>query len=195
MGQVFLYDSTGFFPAPVQITTDSTGTNRSPRTDGYHIAWLHTAPGATNADILLYGGLPLTAASSQVPRQLVQSEHPFQLDRGQMLWQDVSNRLQYCSGSGCFVLDISPGTSFGGSDSGGTPCCAPWLTDGFVAWTGLSGDGGTDREVFLLTATPPADSQQLLPPLLLTAAPGTNQVTLTWDRVIGANFIQSLLGL
>jgi hypothetical protein len=186
MDQVFLYDSTVPSPAPVQITTDSTGTNRFPRTDGRHVAWLHTAPGATNADILLSGGIPITSASTRVPNQLIQSEHPFQLDRGQMLWQDVSNRLQYCSSSGSFALELSPSTSFGGSDGGGTPCCAPWLTDGFVAWTGLSSDGGTDREIFLLTGTPPADAQQPLPPMLLTATPGTNQVTLTWDRVIGA---------
>lgn len=183
MDQVFLYDSTLPSPSPVQITADATGTNRDPRTDGRHIAWLHTAPGATHADILLYGGIPLTSVASQVR---IQAEHPFQLDRGQLLWQDVSNRLEYFSGSGPFPLDISPSITFGGSDGMGTPCCAPWLTDGFVAWTGLSGDGGTDREVFLLTGKPPADAQQPLPPLLLTATPGTNQVILTWDRVIGA---------
>src|SRR6266481_68595 len=43
--QVFLYDSTLASPAPIQITTDSSGTNRYARTDGSHIAWLHTASG------------------------------------------------------------------------------------------------------------------------------------------------------
>jgi hypothetical protein len=184
--QVFLYDSTVPSPTPVQITADSSGTNRYARTDGSHIAWLHTDAGATNADILLYGGVPLTSPSTQVPSQLVSAERPFQLDRGQVLWQDVSNRLQYCSGAGYFPLDISPSISFGGSDSSGTPCCAPNLTDGFVAWTGLSSDGGADKEVFLFTGTTPDDAPQRAAPLLLTATPGTNQVTLTWDSVIGA---------
>jgi len=186
--QVFLYDSTLASPAPIQITTDSSGTNRYARTDGSHIAWLHTASGTTNADIILYGAVPLTSASTQVPNQLASGERPFQLDRGQLLWQDVSNRLQYCSGLGCFPIDISPSLNFGGSDGAGTPCCAPNLTDGFVAWTGLSSYGGSDREVFLFSGTPPNDAQHPLPPLLLTATPGTNQVTLTWDRVIGASF-------
>jgi hypothetical protein len=186
--QVFLYDSTVPSPAPVQITTDTTGTNRYPRTDGSHIAWLHTSTGATNADIQLYGGIPLTSASTQVPYQLASAERSFQLDRGQLLWQDVSNRLQYCPGSAPFPLDISPSISFGGSDGFAPSCCAPDLTDGFVAWTGLSSYGGADREVFLFTGTPPNDALQPAPPLLLTATPGTNQVTLSWDRVIGASF-------
>lgn len=186
--QVFLYDSTVGSPTPVQITSDGSGTNRFARTDGNHIGWLHTVPGETNASIVLYGGVALTSASTQVPGQLVGSERPFQLDRGQVLWQDVSNRLQYCSSDGVFPIDIFPSLGFGGSDGFGTPCCTPNLTDGFVAWTGPSTDGGPDREVFLFNGTVPSDSQQPAPPLLVTATPSVSQVTLTWDRVIGANF-------
>ena len=186
LDQVFLHDSTEASPAPLQVTTDAAGINTVPRTDGSHIAWLHTPPGSTNADLMLYGGIQVTTGSNAVPNRLNEfREHPFQLDRGQLLWEDVSNRLQYLAGLGPYALDILPGTNFGGS-TGGTPCCVPWLKDGLVAWTGLSALGGTDREVFLLTATPPSDVQRPLPPLFLTALPGPSQVTLSWDRIIGA---------
>jgi hypothetical protein len=186
MNQVFLYDSTAAPASPSQVTTDATGTNEFPRTDGQHLAWMYTFPGATNADLLLYGGVQLTTAATALPIQLSAfREHPFQLNRGQLFWEDNANILQYDSGSGPYPLDISPSTSFGGS-FGGTPCCVPWLSDGYVAWTGLSSDGGADREVFLLTATPPVDAVQPLPPLSLQATPGANQVTLQWDRILGA---------
>jgi photosystem II stability/assembly factor-like uncharacterized protein len=180
--QVFLYDSTVASPTPVQVTSDLTGTDSFPRTDGAHIAWLHTAPGSTNADIFLYGGIQLTGPGSQVPTVISEfNEHPFQLDRAQMLWEDVSNRLEYYAGAGPYALDISPCTNFAGPT-----CCVPWLTDGFAAWTGLSSSGGSNREVFLMTVAPPSDARQPLPPLLLRASPASNQVTLTWDRIIGA---------
>ena len=186
MNQVFLYDSTAAPVSPIQVTTDTTGINAFPRTDGHHLAWMHTFPGATNADLLLYGGVQLTTAATALPTQISAfSEHPFQLNRGQLLWEDNANNLQYDSGSGPYPLDILPSLSFGGS-SGGTLCCVPWLSDGYVAWTGLSSDGGADREVFLLTATPPPDAGQPLPPLSLQATPGTNNVTLQWDRILGA---------
>lgn len=184
LNQVFLYDSTSASPAPVQVTTDATGTNAFPRTDGRHIAWLHTFAGATNPAIILNGGVQLTTPETASPNQIGDfREHPFQLDRGQILWEDTAARLEYCPGTGPFALDISPSISFGSIS--GEDCCIPWLQDGFVAWTGPS-TGSTNRQVFLLSAIPPADAQQPMPPLLLQATPTAGQVTLTWDSVIGA---------
>ncbi len=186
LSQVFLYDSTLTSPAPVQLTSDSAGTNAFPRTDGRHVAWLHTEPGATNTHIRLLGGVQLTSSGTGLPNEFGGlREHPFQLNRGQVLWVDATGRLQYDTGGGTQTLDLSPGKGFGGT-SGGTPCCVPWLTDGVVVWTGLRDDGGTDREVFRLLATPPGDAAQPSPPLRVQATAGSQAVTLTWDSILGA---------
>jgi photosystem II stability/assembly factor-like uncharacterized protein len=47
----------------------------------------------------------------------------------------------------------------------------------------------------LLKGTSPADSQQPLPPLSVQAALGAAQVTLTWDKVIGATSYNLFVGL
>ena len=187
LNQIFLYDSTSASPGPFQLTADTDGTNAFPRTDGRHIAWLHTDPGATNTDIVLNGGLRLTVPWTALPNDYTSfREHPFQLNRGQLLWEDTAQRLEYYTGAGPYALDLLPGISFAGN-SGGTPCCLPFLSDGFVAWTGLSSDGGADREVFLLTASAPTDGARPSPPLLLHADAAPNQVTLSWDSVLGAS--------
>jgi photosystem II stability/assembly factor-like uncharacterized protein len=183
--QVFLYDSTLPAPQPLQITADLSGTNSFPGTDGSHVAWLHTSAGATNPVIMLYGNVTLTTPDTVLTGQLTNfREHPFQLDRGQLLWEDAQGRLQYCPGAATFPLDLSPGISFG--NSSGTPCCIPWLQDGFVAWIGLSNDGSASRQVFRMNAIQPDDARQPLAPLLLQIAPGAGQITFTWDSVIGA---------
>jgi len=186
LDQVFLYDTTQPAPQPLRITTDLSGTNRFPRTDGRHIAWLHTDAGATNPVIMLYGNIALSTPATALSTQFSDfSEHPFQLDRGEAFWEDTAGRLQYCPGIAPFPLDLSPGTDFGSVS--GTPCCIPWLQDGFVAWIGHSSEGGGARQVFLMNAIHPNDTQQPLPPLLLQAAPAPGQITFSWDSVIGAS--------
>jgi hypothetical protein len=74
-------------------------------------------------------------------------------------------------------VDISPATSF----------TRAWLADGYVAWLGTSSDGGVDPEVFRFTGVPPADSVPPAPPLAVVATPGTGEVTVRWDRVVGAS--------
>lgn len=74
-------------------------------------------------------------------------------------------------------MDITPATTVE----------TPWLADGFIAFLGLSQDGGTDKEVFLFTGTPPADASQPSPPLFVVATPGDGQVTVAWDQIIRAS--------
>jgi len=178
ISQILLYDSTLTSPAPVQLTfdTDPTKGNFFPRTDGRHVAWLHGKADGTDQDIILNGGLPLTNEETR-PDLSANNEHPFQLQRGQLAWQDVNGVLRYADGGGVGGVDISPATTVE----------TPWLADGFIAFFGLSQDGGTDTEIFLFTGTPPADASQPSPPLLVTATPGDGQVTVAWDRIIGAS--------
>ncbi len=175
--QISLYDSTAPSPTPVQLTaeTDPTKGNFFPRTDGRHVAWLHGDADGTDQDILLNGGLQLTNDETRLVS--AGGEHPFQLHRGQLLWKDGNGVLRYADGGGVGGVDITPATTVE----------TPWLADGFIAFLGLSQDGGTDREVFLFTGTPPADASQPSPPLFVVATPGDGQVTVAWDQVIKAS--------
>lgn len=192
VSQIFLYDSTLPRPAPVQLTSDITGENTAPLTDGHHAAWLHGNADGTNRSIILYGAVTLTRPESQPVdnAQLnVFREKPFQLQRGQLLWNDVSGLLRVEDGrspttDGFFsvgAVDIAPASEFNGSNSR-----TPWLADGFVSWIAPSTDGGTDREVFRFTGTPPSDAEQPLPPVLVLATPGDGQVDMQWDQILGA---------
>ncbi|MFY9268172.1 MAG: fibronectin type III domain-containing protein, partial [Candidatus Manganitrophaceae bacterium] len=180
--QIFLYDSAAANPAPVQMTTDASGGNFSPRTDGRHVAWLHGTANGTDVDIIFNGGVQLTDATNR-PANLTNLEHPFQLHRGQLLWKDLNDALRYNDGSGIVTVDLSPSTSLV-TQAGTTACCLPWLADGFVYWIGNS---GINKDIFRFTGTTPADAQQPVPPLLVVATPGTNQVTLNWDQIVGAD--------
>jgi len=188
VNQVFLFDSTQPGASPVQLSFDADGVNSHPRTDGGHVAWKHTAPGASGSDIMLAGGVRLNAADEQLPNDPGDfREHPFQLHRGQLLWRDVNGRLLFHAAGRTRALEISPATTYAGTTSAGSRCCTPWLGDGSVALNGLSNDGGADREVFLLSVEPPADSQQPLPPLSLRASAVGSEITLSWDSVMGAS--------
>lgn len=176
ISQIFLYDSTAASPTPVQLTfeTDPTKGNFFPRTDGRHVAWLHGDADGADQDIILNGGLQLTNGETRLVS--AGGEHPFQLQRGQLLWKDVNGVLRYADG-GVGGVDITPATTVE----------TPWLADGFIAFLGLSQDGGTDKEVFLFTGTPPADASQPSPPLFVMATPGDGQVTVAWDQIIRAS--------
>jgi hypothetical protein len=184
--QVFLYDTRFPVPEAIQVSTDADGVNAHPRTDGHHVAWLHTGPGASGTDIMLAGGLTVNAEDERLPNQPGDfREHPFQLNRGQFLWRDMNGRLMLHSAGRSRALDISPATTYGGATSVGSGCCTPWLSDGWVAITGLSIDGGTDREVFLLAVDAPLEAQPP-PPLVVQAEAANQDLSLRWDAVIGA---------
>ncbi|MBI3848924.1 MAG: hypothetical protein HY298_01340 [Verrucomicrobia bacterium] len=182
VNQIFLYDSTQTNPAPVQLTSDGTGTNSFPRTDGFHLAWLRNGAGATNQEIILYGGLALTTPDTLVSNQLAEfREQPFQLQYGQLLWKDINGRLLYAVDGHPAPAPLSPAATFGGNN-----CCRAWLGDGYIGWIGLSEDGGADSEVFRSTGTPPQTGFQLSAPLVVIATPGIGQATVQWDNVLGA---------
>lgn len=185
--QIFLYDSTAASPTRVQLTTDTDASfgNFSPRTDGRHIAWLHGNANGTDVHIIFNGGVQLTDTTNRPADLGITTEHPFQLHRGQLFWTDLGGSFRYHDGSGIATIDPTPSTSV--ITQLGSPCCLPWLADGFVHWIGLSADGGADSEVFRFTGTAPADAQQPVPPLLVTLAPGANQITINWDRILGAD--------
>ncbi len=185
--QVFLYDSTNENPAPVQLTTDTDASfgNFSPRTDGRHVVWLHGNANGTDVHIIFNGGVQLTDTTNRPADLGITTEHPFQLHRGGLFWTDLGGSFRYHDGSGIATIDPAPSTSV--VTQLGSPCCLPWLADGFVHWIGLSNDGGADSEVFRFTGTAPADAQQPVPPLLVTLAPGANQITINWDQILGAD--------
>lgn len=174
--QVFLYDSTAASPAPVALTSDASGGNFSPRTDGRHVAWLRGNADGTQVQVVLAGGLTRTDASNR-PADIGLSENPLQLQRGQLLWQDLNGKLRYDDGSGPSAVDVSPSTTL----------VTPWLADGFAYWLGQSPTTGANRGVFQLTGTAPADALQPAPPFLLTATAGDKKVDLAWDRIAGAS--------
>ncbi|WDT82232.1 MAG: fibronectin type III domain-containing protein [Candidatus Manganitrophus sp.] len=185
--QILLYDSTAENPAPVQLTndTDASFGNFSPRTDGRHIAWLHGNANGTDVHIIFNGGVQLTDTTNRPADLGITTEHPFQLHRGQLFWTDLGGSFRYHDGSGIATIDRTPSTSV--VTQLGSPCCLPSWADGFVHWIGLSNDGGLDSEVFRFTGTAPADAQQPVPPLLVTLAPGANQITINWDQILGTD--------
>lgn len=192
VSQVFLYDATLPNPASAQITTDASGENVFPLTDGRHIAWLHGDLDGTHRNIVLYGGVTLTQSESKPVDSAnlgAFRDQPFQLQRGQLLWNDQFGTLRYDDGrsptrDGQFTtsaVDIIPATAFSGAN-----CCIPWLADGVMVWVAQSNDGGFDAEVFRSMGTTPVDTSQPAPPILVLATPGDGTVTLVWDYIIGA---------
>jgi uncharacterized repeat protein (TIGR01451 family) len=174
--QVMLYDSTQPSPSPAPLTADATGQNTLARTDGRHVAWFHTE--AATRDVVLAGGLSLTAADpTSRPSASAFGEDALLLQRGQLLWQDAGGVLRHFNAAGQRTLEIPPAATVN----------RPWMADGYVAWLGLSSDLGPDPEVFLFTGAPPSDASQPSPPLLVTATPGSGQVTVAWDQVLGAS--------
>jgi hypothetical protein len=173
--QVFVID-TNVSLTPVQLSaeTDATKTLGSPQTDGRHVAWYRYNTNGTSpetAQIILNGGLAFPTGPSA---QIDAFGFPFQLNRGQLLWKNASGTFSYDDGRQTFSIDPSPATTFE----------YPWLTDGFIAFFGLTPTGGADKDVFRITGTVPDDASQPSPPLLVVAMPGTAQVK--FDSILGA---------
>ena len=169
--QVFVID-TNVSLTPVQLSAETDSTKYlEPQTDGRHVVWYRSNLNGTDASIVLNapnGGLVFPTG----PLAKISSETPFQLNRGQLLWKTASDALQYDDGQQVFLVDKAPATTLE----------LPWLTDGYIAFLGLTPTGGADKDVFRVTGTSPADSSGPMPPLLVTATP----VAVKFDSVLGA---------
>lgn len=164
VSQVFLYDTTVASPAPQQLTSysDATKLILRPLTDGRHVGWIQTNGDGSSPQLLLNGNVPVGSAQ-------VLGEAGFQLNRGQMLWADASGALHDYSESAATIIDSSTFNR-------------PWLADGFAAF--LGGNAGTTP--MLYSGVTPDDASQPEPPLVVKSTVSGNQVTLDWDRVVGA---------
>jgi hypothetical protein len=166
--QVFLYDSTAASPGPVALTASAGGINDGPRTDGRHVVWIHEEGGVRN--VVLNGGVVLTADPATRPAPLATDPPDVQLDRGQLLWKGANGALYYVDAGGLRAVDIRPETTFS----------RQFLADGVIAYQ-------TPTTNFLVAGTPPGTPTDPPPPLRVVATPGAGQVQLAWDRVVGAS--------
>ena len=183
--QVFLYDTTAPSPSPVALTsyTDATKTVSNPRTDGRHVAWVLSNLNETNPEIVLNGEVQLTSGEMAA---LSFFKPPFVLDRGQMLWRTSTATLKTLHANTVSTIPFGGTVASLLESIGGVACCAPSLADGYVAFVGLSSDGGTDGEIYRWTLGTPDDSVQPLAPMRVLAASGDSQLTISWDRILGA---------
>lgn len=169
--QVFVID-TNVSLTPVQLSAETDSTKYlEPQTDGRHVVWYRSNLDGTDPSIVLNapnGGLVLPTG----PVAKISNEIPLQLNRGQLLWKTSSGALQYDDGQQIFLIDKAPATTLE----------LPWLTDGYIAFLGLTPTGGADKDVFRVTGTPPDDSSGPMPPLLVTATPAAVQ----FDSILGA---------
>jgi len=172
ISQVFAID-TNVSLSPVQLSaeTDSTKSLQRPQTDGRHVAWYRSNADGSNAQLILNGGLVFPTGPLA---KLHFVEQPFQLNRGQLLWKNASGPLSYDDGRQTFGINPAPATTVE----------FPWLTDGTIAFLGLTPTGGANTDVFRITATTPDDASQPSPPLMCIATSGTAQVK--FDLVLGA---------
>lgn len=182
ISHVFLYDSTLANPVPVRISPDTApGQGHfSPKTDGFHIAWLagdEENGSFKNFHIVFLGGMQFTDGSTQPLDASTFKEFPFQLQGGQLLWRDKAGDWRYAHGNQIETLCIRPPETV----------IDPWLADGLIAWYGQPNDpnNGLDDEVFFYRGTTPV-SPSPLPPPLVSATAGDRQVTVLWDLVLGA---------
>lgn len=164
--QIFLYDSTVSNATPVPLTSeaDPNKGNFNPQTDGRHVAWMNGVINETTRAIVLNGGLTLTGNATPGSSFF----RPFELQRGQVLWQDTTGALRYLDGNG--VTTAAAAGEFN----------RPWLADGLVAYLGNLG-------VLIFAGTSPSDAAQPSSPLVIVATPGSGQVALAWDQVLGAS--------
>ena len=179
VSQVFLYDSQALQPAPVQLTF--TPANKSfPRTDGHHVGWIEGRTGTTNLALMLYGNLQVNESFNAPPPLVNQNrEHPFQIKRGQIFWEDHQEKINYLTESGFYRPPLTPALDFGGNN-----CCTLWLGDGFLAGLSLSADGGADREVFRITGEAPID-RQVGVPLAAQVVFTNGNLEITWEKILG----------
>ena len=175
ISQVFVYDSTAASPSPVALTseTDATKGHFFPRIDGRRVVWLYGNADGTNLDVRFNGGLGLAAA------EVVQTsghEFPLQFHRGQLLWRNEAGALRYLpSGTTSTTIDPAPATTV----------TRQWLADGFVAWLGKN--AANEDRVFRHTGTTPATTPSgPPPPSFIMATAGNGQVTVAWERILGA---------
>lgn len=176
---VWLYDSTVENPAPVRLSaeTDLNFGNFAPVTDGYHVAWLSGGADGSNVDVVLWGGLVLNNPSMRPANVSGFVEHPFQNNRGQMLWRMGDGALAFAAAGQYKPLCLTPVAAFQ----------SPWLADGYVAGYGTqAGTNQLDNEVFLeFGAVPESDIPR--PPFLVRASSRRDSVILEWDRILGAD--------
>jgi len=182
IAQVFVIDTNGFSLTPVQISaeTDSSKIIVRPQTDGRHVVWYRSNADGSGAQLVLYGGLVFpTGPLSRVHN----IELPFQLNRGQLLWKSDAGLFFYDDGRQTFGVDPASATTIE----------FPWLTDGFIAFMGRTLTGGTDTDVFRVTATSPSDANQPSAPLTVVATPGTTEVK--FDSILGATSYNAYVAL
>ena len=176
--QVFVIDTnTSLTPVQLSSETDATKVLTRPQTDGRHVAWYRSNADGSSAQLVLNGGVVFPTGTLG---KLDNAEFPFQLNRGQLLWANgapVSPRtIYYDDGTRTLPVNPSPATNI----------LLPWLTDGNIVFLGPTPTGGADNDVFRVTGTAPTDASQPAAPLTVQATPGTGQVTVDWDRVLGA---------
>ena len=176
--QVFVVDTNRLPLTAVQLSNETDATKLLlPITDGRHVAWWRSDTNGANAQLIFNGGLVYpTGALAALDFQFL--EMPFELDRGQLLWKRASGPYIYDNGKQAFALEPPTGITYG----------TPWLNDGYIAALGHTAPGqiGDVISPYRITATPPDDAIQPSPPLLVTATPGTGQVTVAWDSILGA---------
>lgn len=173
VAQVFAIDTADPLLTPVQVSAeDGVEMIDHVETDGRHVIWTRGTAGV-DAELVLGGGLVFPTP----PLGEFSNERGVQLDRGQLFWKAESGAYQYFDGIRTHAIDPAPATTVE----------VPWLVDGYIAFLGLHEDGGTDKEVFRITGTPPADAQQPAPPLYVKLTPGATSITAEWDRVLGAD--------
>ncbi len=173
VAQVFAVDASDPLLAPVQLSAeDGTKPISHVETDGRHVIWMRGTVGV-DAELVLAGGLVFPTGALGV----FSNERGVQLQRGQLLWKAQGGDLFYFDGIRTHAIDPAPATTVE----------VPWLADGYIAFLGLHEDGGTDKEVFRITGTDPADTAQPSPPLYVKLTPGAGSITVEWDRVLGAD--------
>lgn len=171
--QVFAVNATDPLLTKVQLSfEDGTKIISNIETDGRHVAWVRSNGDGSGAELVLAGGLVFPTG----PLEAFSNERAVQLDRGQLLWMTPDGELYFDDGTITHPIDPSPATTVE----------VPWLVDGYIAFVGLHEDGGSDKEVFRVEVTAPNDASQPAPPLMVELTAGSGEITVAWDRVLGA---------
>ncbi len=177
IGQVFVYDTTAVSPAPVQLTnyaltSRSVGTNSGGIfTDGRHLAWTWQTTAGNSRQIVLNGQVPMTDSTNK-PADGATTFYPFQLDRGQLSWVGTGT-LRFADSNGITAVPLTPSTTFNKA----------FLADGYLTWLGTA-TGQTNLDVFRYAAAAPVATS---PPLVIIASAAPGQVTVAWERILGAS--------
>lgn len=169
--QLFLYDTNLESPTPTQLTAFEPTDKKLlfAQTDGQHVAMLVGDVNGQNREIIMLGGLQLTNSIDQPTDNPPNPLYPLQLQKGQLLWTAQDSSAKYFDG------DMT------------TPVCSEgWLADGFIAQSRRSNTTGPDKEVWVATGKPPKTDRSA-PLIQKIITNNNNEVTLSWDTVLGAN--------